>query len=129
MEWININGNKVYEATLAEMYRRALKQHVYRKTPSEITEARWKSDGYTTIVVLTIEKVGIHAYAVAVKGPNDKYSEYEGISQAIRKACDNAIIIMKQKDSLSLIKEKIEEREAQPAAPDNTLSPLERERC
>lgn len=97
--WKDLLNDANYSGMLSELYRRALKQSGYRFTPPLITEARWATDGYTTLALVTFGRGWVYGYGITVKGPKDKYNEMEGVNQAVRNALDNGLIVLKQKEN------------------------------
>lgn len=96
--WTNLLSSAFFEPLVAEEYRRALKQSGYRYLPPKIIEARSCNDGYTTLVLISLGMGWVYGYGIAVKGAKDRWSETDGIAIATRRALDNALVILKQKE-------------------------------
>ena len=97
--WKNLLSDERWFGVIVEMYRRAVVQHGYKFLQPLVTEARTNNDGYTTLALITLGKGWVNGYGIAVKGPKDQWNSEEGICQALRKAFDNAVIILKQKEN------------------------------
>lgn len=97
--WNNLLTDENYSGMLSELYRRAIRQSGYQFNPPLITEARWATDGFTTLALITFGRNWVHGYGITVKGPTDKWNQTEGVYQAVREALDNGLVVLKQKEN------------------------------
>jgi len=93
---LNVDG-KSQEKLHALLDRVARRKGIFRKDgkPTMISMARYRTDGISTISVVTVTSFSgglvAHGYGVAALSPKDKASEQVGAWLAVARAIENAV--------------------------------------